>query len=157
MTRPSEKDIIAAWQKRMRSGVALTTEQGEPVEIIYPGRRNDGQGPDYQDAVITTGGRLIKGDIEVHVRSRDWISHRHHLDPAYNRVVLHVVWCHDGGVPTSLCNGSTVPVLVLSTGKEAMVKSWPAVLPPLDNVCTMRRGYLRHNCLDACRVSGPGW
>ncbi len=128
MTKPSEKDIVAAWQKRMRSGAALTTEQGESVQIIYPGRRNDGQGADYQDAAIITGGRLMKGDIEVHVRSRDWILHRHNLDPAYNRVVLHVVWWHDSGVPTSLCNGSTVPVLVLSTSKDVMVKSSTAVL-----------------------------
>ncbi len=91
MAEPSEKDVVVAWQSRMRSGTALITGQGEPVEIIYPGRLNDGQGADYQDAVITTGGRLMKGDIEVHVRSRDWMSHRHHLDPAYNRVVLHVV------------------------------------------------------------------
>jgi hypothetical protein len=52
-TRPSEKDVVVAWQGRMRSGTALTTEQGDAVEIIYPGRRNDGQGADYQDAVIT--------------------------------------------------------------------------------------------------------
>jgi hypothetical protein len=126
--KPSEKDIVVAWQGRMRSGTALTTEQGESVEVIYPGRRNDGQGPDYQDAVITTGGHLMRGDIEVHVRSRDWVSHRHHLDPAYNQVVLHVVWWHDNEAPTSLHNGSTVPVLVLSTNREVMVKSWPAVL-----------------------------
>ena len=130
MTEPSEKEVVVAWQRQMRSRMELTTEQGEPVEIIYPGRRNNGQGADYQDAVITTGGRLKKGDIEVHVRSRDWISHRHHLDPAYNRVVLHVVWWHDNGVPTSLCNGNMVPVLVLNANQEAMVKSWPAVLKP---------------------------
>lgn len=119
---PAEKDVVAAWQRRMRSGMALTTEQGESVEIIYPGRRNDGQGADYQDAVIVSGGRLLKGDIEVHVRSSDWISHRHHLDPAYDRVVLHVVWCHDRGVPTSLCNGDVVPVLALSDGREAVIE-----------------------------------
>ena len=127
MTRPSEEDVVAAWQRRMRSRTALTNEQGEPVEIIYPGRRNDGQGADYQDAVIISGGRLTKGDIEVHVRSSDWISHRHHLDPAYNRVVLHVVWWHDKRAPTSLCNGDVVPVLVLSSGREVVIDKAPAV------------------------------
>lgn len=115
---PSEKDVVTAWQKRICSGVALTTGQGEPVEIVYPGRHNDSQGADFRDAVITFGGRLMKGDIEVHVRSRDWTSHRHHLDPVYNRVILHVVWWHDSGVPTSLCNGDTVPVLALSDSQE---------------------------------------
>jgi hypothetical protein len=133
MTRPLEKDVVAVWQNCMRSGMALTTEQGEPVEIIYPGRRNNGPGADYQDAVITTGGRLIKGDIEVHVRSGDWWSHRHHLDPAYNRVVLHVVMWHDREAPTNLCNGDTVPVLALSTSKDASLEKgsivpFPSVL-----------------------------
>ena len=91
MAKLSEKDVVAAWQSRIRSGVALTTEQGEPVEIVYPGRRNDGWGADFQDAVIATGGRLKKGDIEVHVKSSDWRLHRHHLNPDYSRVVLHVV------------------------------------------------------------------
>jgi hypothetical protein len=77
-----EKDVIAAWQRLMRGGTALTTEKGESVEIVYPGGRNDGQEADYQDAVITTGGRLVKGDVEVYVRSRDWTSNRHHLDPS---------------------------------------------------------------------------
>ncbi|HEY41076.1 MAG TPA: DUF2851 family protein [Dehalococcoidia bacterium] len=127
MTRPSEKDVVAAWQKWVRSGTALATEQGESVEIIYPGRRNDSQGADYQDAVITTSGRLMKGDIEVHVRSSDWWSHRHHLDPAYNRVVLHVVWWHDTEAPTSLRNGSTVPVLVLGAIRETSSERRSAV------------------------------
>ncbi len=139
MTGPSEKDVVAAWQRRMRSGVALTTEQGETVEIIYPGRRNEGQGADYQDAVIVSGGHLMRGDIEVHVRSSDWISHRHHLDPAYDRVVLHVVWWHDEGVPTNLCNGGMVPVLALSTGREAVIErgsAAPHSLPALPTPCT---------------------
>ncbi len=140
MTRPSEKDVVAAWQRRMRSGTALTTEQGEPVEIIYPGRRNDGQGADYQDAVIISGGRLVKGDIEVHVRSSDWISHRHHLDPTYDRVVLHVVWWHDKGVPTSLCSGGMVPVFALSTSRgEAVIERGSAAshsLAAMPTPCT---------------------
>jgi hypothetical protein len=121
-TKPSEKDVVAAWQRRVYSRTPLTTEQGEVVEVVYPGRRNDGRGADYQDAVISRGGRLMKGDIEVHVRSKDWISHGHHLDPAYNRVILHVVWWHDGGVSTNLCNGGTVPVLALSTSHAVEIE-----------------------------------
>ncbi|HEY33353.1 MAG TPA: DUF2851 family protein [Dehalococcoidia bacterium] len=89
--KPSEKDVVAAWKSRVRNGTVFTTEQGELVEIVYPGRRSDGWGADFQDAVIATGGQLRKGDIEVHVKSSDWRLHRHHLDPSYNRVVLHVV------------------------------------------------------------------
>ena len=114
--------------------MALTTEQGEPVEIVYPGRRNDGWGADFQDAVIATGGRLKKGDIEVHVRSSDWRLHRHHLNPDYSRVVLHVVMCHNDEADTGLCDGSTVPVVVLRADKQALVGRQSVPIHPSDPV-----------------------
>ena len=73
------------------SGAKLTTKNGKPLKIIYPGRINDDRGADFRDAVIATGRRLIKGDIEIHVKDSDWRAHRHHRNPIYNRVILHVV------------------------------------------------------------------
>ena len=53
-------------------------------------------GPDFLDASVDVEGRgLLRGDVEIHVRARDWMSHGHHRDPAYNGVVLHVVWDAD--------------------------------------------------------------
>ncbi len=72
----------------------MTTEDGEPVRVIYPGRINHNRGADLLDAVITTGRDVRKGDIEIHVKSSSWQAHRHHRDPAYNRVILHVVMWH---------------------------------------------------------------
>ena len=91
MGSPSESEVVGIWQCQLLKKTELTTEAGEPIEIVYPGRVNDGQGADFRDAVIASGGKLAKGDIEVHVRSSDWQAHRHHRDAVYNRVVLHVV------------------------------------------------------------------
>ena len=82
--------MVETWQ-RLMNRAGLTTAGGEPIRIIYPGRKNDGRGADFRDAVIATSQGVIKGDIEVHVKSSDWQAHRHHQDPAYNRVILHVV------------------------------------------------------------------
>ena len=87
----SESQIIKIWQYQLLDRGELATEGGEPVEIIYPGRINDNQGADFRGAVIATRGKLIKGDIELHVKSSDWQAHQHHRDPVYNRVILHVV------------------------------------------------------------------
>ena len=87
----SERQIIKIWQHQLLDGTKLTTEGGEPIKIIYPGRINDDRGADFRDAVIATSGELIKGDIEVHVKSSGWRAHRHHQDSAYNQVILHVV------------------------------------------------------------------
>ena len=41
-------------------------------------------------------GRLIRGDVEVHVRASSWAAHGHAADPAYRQVMLHVVQAADG-------------------------------------------------------------
>jgi hypothetical protein len=55
----------------------------------------------------------MRGDIEVHVKSSDWLSHEHHHDPAYNRVVLHVVGWRDTAA-TNLQNGKNVPIIAMA-------------------------------------------
>ena len=86
-----ESQVIKMWQQLLLNRRELTTEEGEPIRIIHPGRSNDDRGADFHNAIIGTKRGVIKGDIEVHVKSSDWRAHRHHQDPAYNRVILHVV------------------------------------------------------------------
>jgi len=108
----AESQVIKIWQHLLLDRTELTTEGGETIRIIYSGRINDDRGADFRDAVITTSQGLIKGDIEVHVKSSGWQSHQHHHDPAYNRVILHVVMWHDSEA-TTLENGKGAPILVL--------------------------------------------
>lgn len=109
----SEDQLALRWQRLL--GRKLTTEEGERIKVIYPGRVNGGNGPDFRDAVIVVSESIsLKGDVEIHVKSRDWYRHGHHRDPEYNRVILHVVMQHDGSSATLLQNGKSVPVLCLS-------------------------------------------
>ena len=127
-----ESLVVKIWQHQMPGRTDLVTEDGEPMRIIYPGRINDDHGADLRDAVIATSQGLSKGDIEVHVKSSDWRAHRHHQDPTYNRVILHVVMWHDTGLTTSLQNGGKVPVLALyrylesPASQRTMVANYPA-------------------------------
>jgi len=108
----SEEQIALRWQRLL--GKKLATEEGEQLKTIYPGRVNGDNGPDFRDAVIITDeSSLVKGDVEIHVKSSDWYSHGHHRDPEYNRVILHVVAQHDSSSATLMQNGQTVPVLCL--------------------------------------------
>jgi len=102
----------------------LATEEGEPIRIIYPGRINDDQGADLLDATIATSQGLLKGDIEVHVKSSNWRAHCHHQDPTYNRVILHVVMRRDTEVTTNLQNGGKVPILALHKYVGSPVSHW---------------------------------
>jgi hypothetical protein len=35
---------------------------------------------------------LRVGSVELHLEAMDWENHNHHLDPAYENTILHVVW-----------------------------------------------------------------
>jgi len=109
----SEEQIALGWQRLL--GKKLTTEESEQLKVIYPGRVNGDNGPDFRDAVIIVNeSNLVKGDVEIHVKSSDWYSHGHHRDPEYNRVILHVVAQRDRSSATLMQNGQSVPVLCLS-------------------------------------------
>jgi len=109
----SERQIVKIWRHQLLDKTELTTEGGELIKIIYPGRITDDRGADFRDAVIAIKGKLATGDIEVHVKSSDWQAHQHHRDPVYDRVILHVVMWHDTEAATNLHNGENVPILVL--------------------------------------------
>jgi len=107
-----EKQVTLIWQQVM--GKELTSSEDALVSVIYPGRTNADNGPDFRDAVIANKSHLTKGDIEVHVKSSDWYSHKHHVDAEYNNVILHVVMWHDCNSATLLKSGKPVPVLCLA-------------------------------------------
>jgi hypothetical protein len=78
----------------------LRTESDKGLEIIEPGRWNRSGGPDFKDASLRIDGKLMHGDVEIHLSPEGWRQHRHHLNAEYNDVILHV----------SLWAGSKEPV-----------------------------------------------
>ena len=81
--------------------MAQQTTDGRTVEILSVGEHNRDAGPDYSHARVRIDGREWIGNIEIHVCSSDWIKHRHHLDKAYDNVILHVVRTADKPVYNS--------------------------------------------------------
>lgn len=73
----------------------LTTTSGEPVKIISVGKRNNNQGPDFNNASVKIGNTQLFGSIELHLNTSDWEKHFHQTDANYNNVILHVVYHHD--------------------------------------------------------------
>jgi len=130
-----ESLVVKIWQRLLLDGTELTTEEGESVKIIYPGRSNDDQGADFRDAVLTISGRLAIGDIEVHTKSSDWQAHRHQANPVYNRVILHVVMWDDTGTATNLPNGETIPTVVLYKYIKSPISQWTNPLPTISVPC----------------------
>jgi len=108
-----EGDLCRLWAAQALPTGALVTTDGEQLQVIYPGRRSGAGGPDFRGAILAdAAGRVRTGDVELHLRSRDWITHGHRADPSYNAVVLHVV-VDDDGAPCLRADGRPVPVLAL--------------------------------------------
>ena len=95
---PSEKDLCDAWESGAVNGRGkrLRTVTGALVDVLQIGARNSGDGPDFLGAVIAIElpgqpRRVIRGDIEMHLKATDWFAHGHEPNPAFASVVLHVV------------------------------------------------------------------
>jgi len=110
----SENNVVDFWLREIAGRRDLVTEEGSPVRVMYPGRMNDDRGADLLDAVIATNTGTAKGDVEVHVKSSGWWLHHHHENPAFNRVILHVVFWKNTQKDTNLQNGKIIPTIALS-------------------------------------------
>ena len=95
------------WEKCLWAGFAQQTTDGRSVEILSVGEHNHDAGPDYSHARIRIDGKEWVGNIEIHVCSSDWVKHHHHLDKAYDSVILHVVRVADKPIYNS--KGELVP------------------------------------------------
>lgn len=79
--------------------------------VHSPGLHNANSGPDFFNGQVSIAQVLWAGNIEIHVRSTSWYKHKHHEDPAYDNVVLHVVWHFDERVYRK--DGSEIPTIEL--------------------------------------------
>lgn len=83
------------WQFQYFNRAHLNTISGEAIEIVFPGRLNKDQGPDFADARIRIGTTLLVGSVELHLKTSEWNRHGHQHDANYNNVILHVVFQDD--------------------------------------------------------------
>lgn len=83
------------WQFRLFTQSGLTTQEGEPLQVDYPGQLNRNAGPDFSRAHIRIGGTRWVGNVELHLKTSDWFRHGHHHNLQYRNVILHVVFEHD--------------------------------------------------------------
>jgi hypothetical protein len=115
--QPSEHLLHLLWQRQDLLRQPLMTLDQQSITVYRPGRWSRSSGPDFLDAKLQFSEAPIRvGAVEVHVVASDWFSHGHDRDPAYTKVLLHVVWHNDLGTQTVVdASGREIPQLVLST------------------------------------------
>lgn len=90
---PPEILLQAIWQHQRLQRDQLRTLDGEGVRVLHPGFASVEGGPDFRGAVLQFGEDPPQsGDVEVDIRSSGWRAHGHDRNPAFQKVLLHVVW-----------------------------------------------------------------
>lgn len=109
---PYGEDLLQfIWEQGLYEQHGLRTTDGRDVQVVKAGRIQRDSGPDLVDAQVRIDGQLWAGTVEVHLRSSEWQAHGHQHDPAYENVVLHVVYEHDAPARTS--SGRELPTVEL--------------------------------------------
>lgn len=104
-----EELLHYAWRMRRFNATDLQTTDGQAVEILHPGQLNTHAGPDFLNARLRIEDTIWAGNIEMHLRSSDWLQHGHQSDAAYDNVILHVVYEEDKCIYR--VNGTDIPCL----------------------------------------------
>ena len=99
------------WQYQKITTTALTTTQGNKLQVISVGEHNTNSGPDFYNSRILIGTQEWAGTVEIHLKASDWYVHKHQNDVAYDNVILHVVWENDIEIFDG--NQNTLETLVL--------------------------------------------
>ncbi len=107
-----EDFIHYLWKFKKLSGQELQTTQGKSIVIKSLGTHNFHSGPDFFNGRLEIDGQEWAGNVEMHVKASDWYLHGHDDDPAYDNVILHVVWAHDAEI--SRRDEINIPVLEVS-------------------------------------------
>ena len=106
----NEKYLHFIWKSKRLLTTELNATTGEKLSVRNFGEYNFDSGPDFFNGAVMIDDILHHGNIEMHVNSSDWIKHGHQFDPAYNNVILHVVYNHDMEI---LVNNQPLPTLEL--------------------------------------------
>lgn len=117
------------WKFKKFDTLNLKSAQGELITILKIGDYLELSGPDFFNAHIEIGHQKWAGNVEIHLKSSDWYLHNHENDPAYQNVILHVVWENDTAIFRE--DNTEIPVLILKdyVSKE-IIDNYTALITP---------------------------
>jgi hypothetical protein len=107
-----ESDLRLIWSRGLFRRDGLLTEDSRRLTIDFPGMPSL-MGPDFRQARISIEGAPVSGDVELHLLTSGWRTHRHRENLEYAGVRLHVALWRDPGRPPAACDGGAIPELVL--------------------------------------------
>ena len=87
---PNELELQARWFAG-EFGKSFAGTNGDKIDIIQFGIWNREAGPDFKDAAVSVNeSEPRRGCIEIDLVDRNWETHGHSTNPAFDQTVLHV-------------------------------------------------------------------
>ncbi|MHA7060211.1 DUF2851 family protein [Aquimarina sp. M1] len=108
----NEELLHYVWKYEKFNFSNLKTTSSLSIVIQRVGNHNKmNAGPDFFNAQLIIDNQKWAGNVEIHIKSSDWYAHHHESDPAYDNVILHVVWKDDMNIFRK--DNSVIPTLQL--------------------------------------------
>ncbi len=114
-----EEFLQYLWATKQVCSSDLITTSGQSIKIINTGEQNFHSGPDFFNANLKINDILWTGNVEIHIKTSDWLKHKHQNDTAYNNVILHVVFEND--MDLKMNNGQPMATLVLKNSVDQIL------------------------------------
>lgn len=95
MLKFNEELLQFLWQYKILKPLPLITTSGKEIFVLKNGELNKDSGPDFFNAQVKIDNVVLVGNIEVHIKTSDWLKHKHEADKNYDNIILHVVYEHD--------------------------------------------------------------
>lgn len=95
-----KEDLLhTIWKYKLIQQSSFVGTKGESIDVISIGEHNQNSGPDFFASKLVINGIQLVGNVEIHIKTSDWLKHRHQDDKAYDNLILHVVYEHDAELP----------------------------------------------------------
>ncbi|MFO0321378.1 MAG: DUF2851 family protein [Bacteroidota bacterium] len=104
----NEALLHTIWKYKLTGTTDFIGTKGEQIKVISIGEHNQDSGPDFFNSKIEINHLLLVGNVEVHIKTSDWLKHNHQLNKAYDNLVLHVVFEHDSELPQNIAYNVSV-------------------------------------------------
>ena len=142
-----EEFLHYLWKYGLYYSHTLKDKENNLIIVLNPGEYNRDSGPDFFNARIRIGDTEWAGNVEIHVRASHFYDHGHHMDHAYDNLILHVVKEYDREV--SNARGEEVLTVAIDFDESLITKyqslvSTPYVIACEDDILTIDRFYLKH-------------
>jgi hypothetical protein len=90
-----EELLHTIWKYKLLEQTQFIGSKQEHIEVVSIGEHNQDSGPDFFNSKIKINDILLVGNVEIHIKTSDWLKHNHQQNKAYDNIVLHVVYEHD--------------------------------------------------------------